>query len=393
MYQRWSWIRLFACLCLMGGLLGNVGAQDAAPVQPPEQLPAQPPMQPSAQPSEPRAIDPSSLSVPQLLELAERAREAKRFSDAVNLVNLVVQREGGQRSIDVLRMLGDIAYDMQNVEEARNNWLLVRKIQPGDFGANWGLGRLELHSNQPRNAKHYLEAAERVIPANKPELAPLVLIALAQACEGTGQRSQAVETVTRALRLDPKNLDAWFVLTKLQADMARTVEDFDKALGSADQLLNIADADILSKGYSLATIQQKQVAYQLKLSVLYSYRNLLFIRNPDGRPSDRPIPGQESLIARILDKAVDVLLQQTELERLARHFQIVEMAQEVVNLDKGTNVPTLLKLADLQAATGQYPAALQNYQRILEMDPLHKEAQRQVESLQARISNVSLSAP
>ena len=367
--------------------------EPSATAQPPAGTPEQPGTPPPAQAQAPAGIDPSTLTIPQLLELADMARENKRFQDAMNIVNLIVQREGGQRNIDVLRMLGDIAYDMKNADEARNYWLMVRKIQPADFGANWGLGSLELESGQPRNALYYLQAAEQVIPADKADLAPLVLIKLAQAYEGTGQRAPALDAVGRALKLDPKRLEGWYVLTKLQADMARTAEDFDKALGSADQLLTITDAEIQSKGYSPITIQQKQVAYQLKLSVLFAYRTILFLRNPDGQPSDRPVPGKEPVIARILSNSVDILLQQIELDRLLRHFQIVDMAQEVVRLDGGTNADTLMKLADLQNATGQYPAALQTYQRVLELDPLHKEAQRQIEAIQARIADVSASMP
>jgi tetratricopeptide (TPR) repeat protein len=392
MYKNPAWFFRFALLAFLGLYAAGASAQDTQPAPPP-MPPAQPAGQAPAQPPAQGGLTLADLSVPQLMDLADRARVAKKFTDAINLVNFVVQRESGQHNIDVLRMLGEIAYDMKNAEDAQKNWLLVRKVQPGDFGANWGLGRVELDSGQPRNAVSYLEAAERVIPPDKPELAPKLLIKLSQAYSGAGMRTQAVNAAERALKLDQQDLEGWYVLCKLRSEMARTADEFDKALGDADKLIAITDAEMRTKGISPATVQQMQVAYQLKLSVLYAFRELLFEKNPDGKLSDRVVAGQGPLVGRILDGAVDIMLQQAELERLSQYFNIVQMAQEAVNYDGGTNAVTLMKLGNLQVTTGQYDEALKTYQRVLAIDPQHKEAQRQLDSLQARVQPAPPPAP
>ena len=373
-YSSW----LFRCVLLT--LIGLSPALALAQDTPT----AQPPAAESAQPQAQQAPTLADLTIPQLMELADRAREAKDFTAAINILNFVRQRESGQSNLDVTRMLGDIAYDMRNAEDAQKYWLQVRRVQPGDFGANWGLGRLELDSGQPRNAVAYLETAERVIPSDKAKLAPKVLIKLAQAYGGAGLRTQAVSAAERALRLDQNDLEGWYVLTKLRAEMARTTDDFDKALGDADRLIAISDAGIKNQGISPATVQQMQIAYQLKLSVLYAFREILFERNPDGKISDRVVAGQGPLVARVLNSAVDVMLQQAELDRLTNYFNITNLANEVVKYDGGTNATTLMRLANLQVTTGQYSEAMKAYQKVLEIDPTNMEAQRQLDALKAQ---------
>ena len=177
--------RLSAILLVLAPLAAVCPGQEQPAAEPPEQAPV--------------TRSPADFTVPELMALADQARQTGRYTDAINLLNAVVQRGHGQTDIDVLRMLGDIAWDMGNAEEARKQWTLVKRVQPSDFGANWGLGRIWLRSGQPRQALGYLETAKNVIPSDKPELEPQVLLGLAQAYAGSSYRRKAIETVQQVL--------------------------------------------------------------------------------------------------------------------------------------------------------------------------------------------------
>jgi tetratricopeptide (TPR) repeat protein len=328
------------------------------------------------------------MTISNQLDLADLFRRLRRYSDAVSLVGLVVQRD--KNNVDAHRLLGEIAWDTQDAERAAKQWDLVRKIQPNDFGANWGLGRLWLHSGVPRQAMGYLETARTVIPADKPELEPEVLIALARAYGGAGDRSRAIEAVKRALELDRRNLDGWYVLTSLHTQTAVTLEDYNEALGDASQLVALADADIKTNGMTPDRLQKLYEACELKLGVLQGQGVLLFERNPDGSASDRLLPGMEQAAARINLAIVDTWMRRADLQRTMQHFRILEFAKAAVQYDGGTQPETLLRLGSLQAATGQYAAATETFQRVLELDPANEPAQQQLEML---LQNQPTSAP
>jgi tetratricopeptide (TPR) repeat protein len=325
---------------------------------------------------------PADFTIPELMSAADRARQAGRFTDAINLLNVVVQRTQDQTNIDVLRMLGDIAWDMGNAEEARKQWTLVKNVQPSDFGANWGLGRIWLRSGVPRQALGYFETAKTVIPSDKPELQPQVLLGLAQAYAGSTYPRKAVETVQQVLELDPQNLDAWYMLASLRAQAAVTLDDFNEALSDASQLVAIAENDVKIHGLTPERLQRLAKAYELKRAVLTGCGRVFFEPNPDGRLSDRLLPGMERTAARVFSILVDTWMRQADLERTMEHFRILQVAAKAVEYDGGTDPETLLKLGSLQAATGQLADAIETLRRVLVLDPANVAARQQLDALQ-----------
>ncbi len=351
--------------------------------------------QPTTQPGEqaPVTRSPADFTVSELMSLADQARQTGRYTDAINLLNAVVQRGHGQTDLDVLRMLGDIAWDMGNAEEARKQWTLVKRVQPSDFGANWGLGRIWLRSGQPRQALGYLETAKNVIPSDKPELEPQVLLGLAQAYAGSSYRRKAIETVEQVLELDRQNLDGWYMLATLRAQAAVTLDDFNEALSDASQLVAIADSDVKTYGMTLERLQRLHKACELKRAVLSACGRVFFEQNPDGRLSDRLLPGMERPAARVFSILVDTWMWQADLERTMEHFRILEVAAKAVEYDGGTDPDTLLKLGSLQAATGQLADALETLRRVLVLDPANLAARQQLDALQKQQPAAAGSTP
>lgn len=342
--------------------------------------------QPAVETEQPPAVRPAAdLTIPELLTAARQRRAAGIYNEAISLFNLVLQRD--QTNVDALRSLGEMFVELRNADQAQKHWLRVLDIQANDFVANFGLGRLHLASGIARNAMRYLETALSVVPADPPELEPQVLIALAQAYRGSGYRDKAVETIEKALKLNPHSFEAQYVLVTLRTEVAtrdRREAAFDQALADAESLVRIAENDLRANGTSPARLQTLDAAYQTKLQVLHAFRRILFERNPDGSFSDRILSGREALAAMTISRTVEVMLAQADLRRSMSHFTILELAATAVKYDGGTNPRTLLTLGSLLVATGQWDGAIQTFQKVLELDPGNEAARRQLEGLQSR---------
>lgn len=319
----------------------------------------------------------AKLTIPQLLTSAEQYRVAKRYGDAIDVLGQVLRRH--QANLEARRLLGDIYWEISDVEKARKNWLLARAAAPSDFGANFGLGRLYLTSSIHRQAAHYLETAASVAP---PDRALEVLILLARARRGAGDRGGAFEATQQALQIDPESFEAVELLTGLLTQIAEGEEDLDRALTEAKRLVQIAGSTLETEGITLEGVQRLQAAYGAELSVLGAYSVVCFERNPDGRLSDRLLPGKELLAANSLSQSVDILLRQTDLQRTLAYFQIVTLAEKAVEFDGGSNPRTLTDLGSLLVATGRLEEAAQMFRRALEFDQDNETARRQLEALQ-----------
>lgn len=339
----------------------------------------------------------AQLTIPEVVRTATQYRVEGRVNEAIALLRDVLQRD--ETNIDALRMMGDIAWDARNAQEAQKYWRSVRQIQESDYGANYGLGQLHLGSNSYRSAVSYLETAAKVVPADPPELASRTLVALTQAYRGAGDLDQAIRTSQRAVEvvetqlktvsptpaLETARFEAWYALAAVQTEIAgrvRRQQDYDRALGFAERLIQIAGEQLEAVGTSLQGVERVQSAYALQLQVLYAYRDILFERNPSGRLSDRVIPGMQGLAAAISGKTVDVMLRQADLDRTRAHFQIRQIAEMSVNYDGGTNPKSLLNLGTLQVATGQTEQAVTTFRRVLEIDPTNELAQQQLDAVQ-----------
>jgi tetratricopeptide (TPR) repeat protein len=247
----------------------------------------------------------------------------------------------------------------------------------------------------------YLETAAKVVPADPPELAPRTLVSLTQAYRGAGDLDQAVQTSQRAVQvvetqlktvsptaaLESARFEAWYALAAVRTEIANRVrrqEDYDRALGFAERLIQIAGEQLEADGTSLPGVERVQSAYGLQLQILYAYREILFERNPSGRLSDRLIPGMQGLAGAITGKTVDVMLRQADLDRTLAHFQIRQIAEMSVSYDGGTNPKSLMNLGTLQVATGQVEQAAVTFRRVLEIDPANELAQQQLDAIQAQ---------
>ncbi len=359
----------------------------------PTTAPGQPPAAEQEQPAGARSL--ADVSIPELLYEAAQLRVARRYNEAVNYCQVVLQRDPS--NVGALRLLGDMFWETKNAEPARNAWLRVLEIQKNDFVANFGLGRLYLAQRLHRQAKPCLETAARVVPAGPPELKPQVLIALAQAYHGSGDRDEALGTIERALALAPGNFEAQYALVLLRTEAAlreKRDEDFDQTLVEAQKLVRIAADDLRANGITPERVQTLQAAYQAELQVLSAFGWVLYEPNPDGKTlSDQLLRGMEKRAAAIVSKIVDVRLRQVDLQRTMSYFMILDLAATAVKYDGGTNPRTLLDLGLLQKQTEQWEAAIETFRKVLELDPGNEVAQRELEALQLRVPTPAATEP
>ena len=328
----------------------------------------------------PSAVD---QSISAALAWADAQRAEGNLDAAVETLQKVLSREPS--NIDALRLLGDIAWEQQDAEQARKYWLAVREVQPNDFGANWGLGRLNLAGRaSARSAIYYLEVAERVVPADEPELKSQLLVALSQAYAANQENRKALETARKVLGSDPDNFDACYLSTALRARIARTDDDYDQALSDAERLVEIVRHDLQTTGATEEGVRRLLTAYQMELEVLKATANVLFERNTDGSLTDRLQSGKEQRAAKTISKTVDIMVRQADVQRTLTYYRIVEMAARAVEYDASPS--TLMDLGLLQKAVGKNAEAIQTFSRVLAIDPLHKEARRQLDGLQSQRS-------
>jgi len=349
-----------------------------APLSPGQGQAGAPPAE-ATQTQPPAVRSAAELSIPELLSAAQQYRSGGQLDRALELLRYLLQ-ERDKGNIEGLRLLGEIYWDSKNAALAEDAWKQVVAVQPNDFVANLGLGRVYLNSGLPRQAKPYLETAAKVVPPNSPQHEVQVQVALAMALRGGGQWREAIAAAERALRADRDNFDAQQLLTALRIENARTAEEFDRALADAERLIEIA-GNALRAAVNQEGVQRLQLAYQSKLQVLYAFRQLLFRKNPDGSFTDQLLPGQEKRAAAVFSQIVDVMLRQADVNRTLARFQIVEFAAAAVKYDGGTNPRTLLDLGLLQKETGQTAAAVETFRKVLELDPQNATARREYEAL------------
>ena len=314
---------------------------------------------------------------------AESRRAAGEYEKATEALQAILKREPS--NVDALRLMGDIAWDQKEAEEAKKWWLAVRQIQPNDFGANWGLGRMYLQQRRSaRAATQYLETARSVVPADEPDLQTEVSLMLAQAYAGDRKTRQAMDLVRQVLSVDPEDYDANYLQVALRTNVAQTEDEYDQALSDAKRLIGIVQRELETDGVTREGVQRLMTAYQTELQVLSSLGNVLFERNADGTFSTRLRPGKEQRAASVISETVDVMIRRADVQRMLAYFDIAEIAAKAVEYDGGTNARTLMDLGLLQKATGQNALAIITFTRVLDIDPLHKEAARQLDELQSK---------
>lgn len=311
------------------------------------------------------------MTIPDLLAEAERLAAAKQWAQARPYVESVLARE--QNNAQALSLKGEILEQTDQRDMARQEYLAVREIQPNEFRANLGLGRLYVESNMYRQALVYLNIAEPVAP---PERKPELYVLLARAQRGVGNRNGAIDAVNRALEADAANFEAWLYAIAIMVES----DEYDRAVAATGELVRIAQDEMMKDRSSRDGLVKLGTAYDTRLGVLRAYHQRLYIRNVDGTFSDQLLPGMEKGAAAMLRDVVETMVLQAEVERTLRLYTILPIAEQAVKYDP-SSAQTWMHLGLLYVNTAQYEKAAEALRRVLEIQPDNAQAAEQLRQL------------
>lgn len=320
------------------------------------------------------AAEPPRMSISEMLMEAERLVAAQQYAEAHPYVSAALRQDAG--NVQALSLEGEILAQLNQHTLARQSFLAVREIQPNDFRANFGLGRMYVSSGVFRQALQYLKIAEPVAP---PERKAELFVLLARAERGTGTASRALETVQRAIEADPLSFDAWRYATMLLVE----TEDFDRALLATQNLVRIAESELTKDPADRAALERLYLAYDARMAVLRSYHVRLYDRNLDGTSSDRLLPGTEKAAASMLQAMVETMVMQAELRRTMAFHEMLTLAQRTVEYDS-SNTQYWAQLGLLYVNTAQFDRARAAFERAIELEPQNMQAREQLEQLPGR---------
>lgn len=340
----------------------------------------EPPGEPAAttQPATQEALPgglarPEEMTSEQLYETALRMRENRQYRDALIVTQTLRARD--PTNPDVLVLMAELSEDLGNMADARELWLQLRQARPNDFRANLGLGSWYLKARIPRQATAYLEIAERVAPA---ERLPDVLALLASAYREDRNLTRALATAQRALDMDPNHIGARQEMVTL-----RYMRDqFEQALAEANTLLEIIQRAARARPTDPGVLAQLLSAYDMRNTVLRALYVGVNERNERGEAVDRPLPGREAEAANILHQISENLVLQAELRRTLALFDVLPILERAVQFDPD-NVSYRMQYGLVLRETGHVDKALEQFRRVLELDPAHEGARRQIEQLGA----------
>ncbi len=317
--------------------------------------------------SQPAARSLEDLSLEALVQRGQTLFDAGRMPEAQAYVQAALRRD--PEYVPALQLDAELAWARGDYDGARQRWLHVLRIQRGDFKANFGLGRFHLLHESWRSAVFYLENALNVAPQ---EQRPKVLLELARAYRGTGERMRARETARQAVEQAPDDLEARSLYVALLLEGG----ELDEALVQVEKLVDQALRFARSRRYAREALQTLDTAYSQQIQVLRTQYQSLNERNPDGSYTDRILPGKERQAAAVLSRLIDVYNAQQELQRVLAAYDMVSLfGQRMVQLDPA-NPDYWLRLARLQRQAFQFAAAAASFMKVLELRPQDQVARQ-----------------
>ncbi len=357
-----------ASLSLLAMATWTAAAQD---------VPSTPTTEPASQPTQGGASvgasDLENMPVADVIARADALREQGDAAEAERVIKYALARE--RNNVTALDVAAEIALLRSDIEGARSAFRQAKGIQPTDFRANLGLGRIWAAKKDWRQARTYLTDAASVAP---PDRAAEVLTLLAQAYGGSGLFKLAIETAEKAVQASPQSYDARKTLVLLRT----TAGDFESAIAETRPLLELAQSDAAKIPVTVEHLTELRDAYEIKSTVLKNYQSQFFVRNPDGTYSDQIVAGKEADSAAVLTQLIDVIALQIELDRRISFFTGVALAERMVKLDPN-KATYWIQLGLLRKNTFNNEEAAQAFRRALEIEPANQTARHELDALQA----------
>jgi tetratricopeptide (TPR) repeat protein len=190
-----------------------------------------------AQTTQPAATAPSPATQPLSLDqLAQQGADALAAGDAATAIKAFTTISQAQpNNTSALLGLAEAYLKGNNPLKAVEMYNSCRKISPGDWRADYGLGTVYLQMNYFRLAKPFLERALQLSP-NQPQARGRVATNLALCYRGLHQTTEALDMARRALALDPTAIEVHRLLIALYVDANRVDDALAEVQATTDSL-------------------------------------------------------------------------------------------------------------------------------------------------------------
>ncbi len=342
---------------------------------------------PSDKPADISAADFANLSDAEKLEKARELKEqavekgdSATLNVALELVQQILDADIANTRAHLLA--GEIMIEGNEYDQARDHFMFVVDIEPNNLRANLGLGKIWVANRSWRQARVYLERADRVATDAEDVAAVKRLLALAYA--GMGKRAEALEEMQAAVRTDTDDLEVLDTAVEIHLRAASADPRYiEPTTAIADQYLQKAKRHVEEKPFDRERLTKLNRAYDLHATALRTLHANYYRRDVRNQPTDELLPGKEAEAAAALNQIAQDLREQALLRLTMAEHDVLLIAEKAVEYAP-TNITYLENLASIYHRVQNRRQAIETYQRILELDPDHAGARQYLESVGAR---------
>lgn len=376
-----------AGIVLLGVVLGNAWGQTATP---PEPVTATPP---AAPPPAPSSSDRELLDqARQMQKEAVAEQNGDKLAGALRLVMEVLGRN--ELDLDANLLAGEISIDRNDYNTAQSYFKRVFDLEPSNYRANLGLGRIWNANRSWRQAEMHLERALKSVEnSNRKTEEASVLRQLAISRLGSGRILDATKDAERAKLADPTNLDNYQTYVEVLLTAARQFRDYlERAVTECDGYLK-AVADQWGADPSNRELLMRLLgAYQLQQAVLEALHNSYYQRDIRNQPTNELLPGKDAEAAAALNRMTACVEERAAVQRLLQLHDAVLLAERATQLDS-SNVEYQLTKARLYIQIQNRAKAVETCEQILKLDANNAQARELLGALGAQPTNSATPAP
>ncbi|MCK4342139.1 MAG: tetratricopeptide repeat protein [Phycisphaerae bacterium] len=316
----------------------------------------------------------------ELKEAALEENEPEFLREALDLVSDVLEED--TLNTEARLLAGEILMEANEYDSARDNFSVVLEVEPSNFRANLGVGKIWNANRSWRQATAYLERAERV--AADLERAVEVKRALAIAYAGQGKLTEAIQKMDEVVRADPDDLDGLQTSVGIRLGAAardpKYLEGEEGALAAAETYLKKVTQVVQQTPWKKEELDRLNQAYELLLAALRTLHNTFYEHDIRNQPTDKLLPGKEVQAAAALNRIAEKLSEHALLKLTLAEHEALMLAEKAVEYDPW-NVKYLENLAALYQRTKNRARAVETFRKILELDPQHPGAKQYLEAV------------
>jgi tetratricopeptide (TPR) repeat protein len=264
------------------------------------------------------------------------------------------------------------------LDTARDRFKAVLGLEPNNFRANFGYGKILLANRAWRQAASFLETALRVAGSTERESDVKSHLAFAQL--NMGDFTLAIENAEDAVRMNPEDLDTRETLVQIhRTAAARDPRYLENALDSVTRYVAMARTQLEQQPWDRERLARLGGAYEYQIAILRDYHGSFYRRDARREVTSDLLPGKEAEAAAALNLMAEKIAEYALVKHTLDLHDAVLIAERAVELEP-RNIEYLENLAGLYQRINNAQQAVELCQRILGLDPDHAEAQQFLKS-------------